>query len=157
MKLTRRNFIWASSAAASLTLFSGAGKIFGQVRRAPVLTQMPAESMADPLSFLSSKYFEPLIGSVMSGQSGKSRTVSFLLADVRDLALESNEARGYVGESFSLLLTAPVGSSPKGGIYMFRHPTIGVFSLLISPVGIFGRNFEAIVNRINTTPLIRRN
>jgi len=157
MKLTRRNFIWASgTAAVSLSFLGRGGEIFGQTRRSPVSIVMPPESTSDPVNFLSSTYFEPFVGSVLSGQTGRARAVNFQLAEVQDLARQSNEARGYLGESFSLLLTAPAGSSPKGGIYTFRHPTIGVFSLFISPVGRSGRNFEAVVNRINTTALVRR-
>jgi len=158
MKLTRRNFIKVSSAAAtSIAVLGGAGQILGQTRHAPSISaQLPPESLSDPVNFLTGSYFAPFVGTVIPAQSGRARAVSFLLAEVRDLSIDSNRARGYGGESFSLILSAPDGSSPQPGIYTFRHPTIGVFSLFVSRVGMSGRNFEAIVNRINTTALIRR-
>ena len=135
MKLTRRNFIKVSSAAAtSIAVLGGAGQILGQTRHAPSISaQLPPESLSDPVNFLTGSYFEPFVGTVIPAQSGRARAVSFLLAEVRDLSIDSNRARGYGGESFSLILTAPDGSSPQpvvsGQFYSILHPTEGTATI----------------------------
>ena len=150
MKLTRRNFIKASGAAAvsAPLLLGSVTSILGQVKGANDLFPIPFESTSDPVNFLTAKYFEPFLNGYMQVQARKARPVWIQLVDVKQLSRPINEERGFKGESFSLLFRGPDERALLSGVYTFQHAALGKFSLFLSPVGQAGDSYEAVVNRI---------
>lgn len=150
MKITRRNFVKTTTAAAvGAGALVSAGKLEAQ-RSLPGgdLFQIPPESTNDPLNYLSAKHFAIFVGTTMEAYAGRKRPVQVRLVDVSDVSLPANLKRGYAGESFSLVFET-VGRSPLAPqTYTFDHPNLGAFSLAIFPFGQAPRQFEAVVNRI---------
>lgn len=150
MKITRRSFIRASGAlAVSGVLFSSLGQVFGQKGAGGEGFPIPIESTTDPLNYLTRSHFEPFVNAYLQIQSGKSRPTRLQLLEVRELSKPINQKRGINGESFSLLFRSDQKRSIEGQVYTFRHASLGTFSLFLSPVGMSGHEYEAIVNRIS--------
>ncbi len=145
MKTNRRRFLQNScTAALTAALLSPATAAFGQSRVAK--PGAPPAASADPLARLTRQDFVPYIGEVMPVSDSSARSAAFQLIEANDLKNDANERRGYVGEVYSLIFEGS-GKRISGGLYEFDHYALGRFSLMIVPVGMSGKRFEAIVNR----------
>jgi hypothetical protein len=150
MKITRRNFVQISGMAAlSAAVLGPAGKVFGQNDPGSDLFALPADSLADPLNYLSRAHFEPFTGTAFRAGLAGGPGVNLRLKAVTDLTLAVNVKQGFTGESFSLLFESASGRRYAGGTYDFDHGNLGKFTLNLTPVGKSGRNYEAVINRVN--------
>ena len=150
MKSTRRNFLKRSGTVAlAAALIGPFASAFGQNRGSvDHLTSGPLAASTDPLSYLTQKDFISYIGEVFELRRDGQRPVKVRLTEATELHSSFNEKRGYVGESFSLLFESTGKSRLAGDLYDFDHYALGKFSLLVTPVGRSGTEYEAIVNRI---------
>jgi hypothetical protein len=150
MKFTRRSFIGQLSlsvlAAASVGSLGG---VRGQSALSDDLFLPPAESLSDPLNYLTSKHFEPFISTLFKVNSGSGRDSGLTLVEVRELGRKANGNRGFSGESYSLLFQGPTGRKLGQGRYRVHHDALGDLDLFVVPVGRAAGQYEAIVNRIS--------
>lgn len=150
MKFTRRRFIGTLGASAVAAASIGsAGKIFGQSAAADDLFFPSAASEADPLSYLTSKHFEPFINTAFKVGSGKMSDPQLVLKEVNQFKRKLNIEQGYSGESFSLIFEGSRTKKITPGNLDLRHPELGNLSFLVVPVGQTDTCFEVIVNRVN--------
>lgn len=147
MKITRRNFIRTSGtavlAAGALGSFSN---VLGQSRSAGDHGAVPAESLSDPVYYLTRAHFEPYLNTTMRVHDTEN-VFELRLVDLPDHTRPANQKKGFYGESFSLILTSPSGTRLAPGIYTFEHPALGTFALGLNPAGGADR-YEAVINRI---------
>lgn len=147
MKITRRNFIRISGTAViAAGLLGSVGSVAGQSRAGDVFT-VPSESLSDPLLYLTRAHFEPFLNTAMRVRDGE-EVLHLQLVELPDHTLPANHKRGFYGESFSLILSAPARSGMKAGLYTIEHPVLGTFMLNLNPVG-KGNRYEAVINRVN--------
>lgn len=150
MKFTRRSFLKRSGTVALTAAIAGPfATSFGQNRNSvDQLASAPLAASSDPLSYLTQKDFISYVGEVFELRRDGQRPVKVRLIEAAELHSAFNEKRGYVGESFSLLFESAGKSRLNGDLYDFDHYALGKFSLLVTPVGMSGTEYEAIVNRI---------
>lgn len=142
MDLTRRHFV--GIAGATLTAGLVTGRVLGQQAVANGLFPIPVESMNDPLNYLQMEHFVPFAGTTFRAVKGD-EVVNLDLLSVDRGPKASRTTRAGRGAAFSLLFRSLPGLS--GGIYSFDHATLGRFSMFVSPVGLAGTKYEAVVNR----------
>ena len=146
MQITRRYFLNALSAAAALYAVS---PVFGQSNKHKAeLFELPAEAYSDPLFSMTAKQFESFIGRTFTARDIDGVAVQFVLTEVNKLERSQNVLRGYYGECFSLIFTAPERVSIRQDPYEMRTDGLGIFSALIVPTGRHQREYEIIVNHI---------
>ncbi|MEP7213308.1 MAG: twin-arginine translocation signal domain-containing protein [Acidobacteriota bacterium] len=150
MKSTRRNFLKRSGTVALAAALTGPfANAFGQNRNAVNhLASARLAASTDPISYLTQKDFISYIGEVFELRRDGQRPVKVRLIEAAELHSAFNEKRGYVGESFSLLFEGMGKSRLTGDLYDFDHYALGKFSLLVTPIGMSGTQYEAVVNRI---------
>jgi len=143
-KSTRRAFIVASSAAVLGAAFSSSA--FGQKAVESFLGQ-DGEDPNAVLAKLGLNDFLPHVGETFEVYStvGKRLRLQLIAADNECETREWCSAAS--GEIFSLLFEAPRKSFYQQDVYSFDHFAMGKFQLLLVPVGLTGRRFEAIINR----------
>jgi len=146
--ITRRNFIqlFGVTAIAGFTINSSV-KIFGQ--GSDHLFRIPSESMTDPIFSFTSAHFTPFINDNFAVRSNESfKTTPLRLIDVKILEYKENLAKGFTGESFSLLFQGSLPENFVGDSFELSHPSLGVFTLFLVPVGKEPNRYEAIVNHL---------
>jgi hypothetical protein len=131
----------AAGTVAALSLTTG-----GQAVRALSGLIAPASTP------LSRSAFSPHVGSVfrVRPDTAGAPAVRMRLTDLSDVGRAPGHDR-----AFSLLFTASRSSAPlAGGLYVFDHPRMGHFELVVSPVGRGARvrDYEAIINRLPGSP-----
>jgi hypothetical protein len=153
MKLTRRKFIRSLSATAALAAitFHPAGKVLAQAQaeRRDHIFAPPSESTYDPLNYLVSEHFEPFINTSFSIEVSKEEFVELRLVEVTGFKNKVNLKRGFSGEGFSLLFEDTEIRRIESKTYLFRHNGLGDFSLFLSPTGLKGHRYEAVINRLS--------
>lgn len=150
MKITRRDFLLSSGAAAFTANFVlPATNIFGQTVKNEKVFPIPPESTVDALNYLRREHFETLLNTVFEFQPEEGRAFNLNLILVENLSLAANEKNGLRGDSFSLLFEGSKKAKIPQGVYQVNHDLLGKFSLFIVPVGLRGNRYEAIINRIN--------
>lgn len=125
-----------------------AQNIFGQSLKTEQFFPIPPESSNDALSYLKREHFEPFINTTFQFQPVEGRTFELRLIAAENLSREVNQKQGLSGESFSLLFEGSKKSKIPQGAYQVNH-ALGNFLLFITPVGLIGNRYEAIINRIN--------
>jgi hypothetical protein len=146
--ITRRDFIqlFGVTAIAGLTINSPIN-IFGQ--SSGDLYRIPAESMTDPLFSFTSAHFTPFINDNFAVRSNESfKTTPLRLIEVEILEHKENLAKGFTGESFSLLFSGSHPENVAGDMFEFSHPSLGVFTLFLAPVGKEPNRYQAIVSHL---------
>jgi len=143
-KSTRRAFIVASSSAVLGVAFSTSAS--GQKSVESFLGQDGDDPNA-VLAKLGLNDFLPHVGETFEVYStvGKRLRLQLIAADNECETREWCSAAS--GEIFSLLFEAPRKSFYQQDVYSFDHFAMGKFQLLLVPVGLTGRRFEAIINR----------
>ena len=74
------------------------------------------------------------------------QTVRVRLLEAAPSAARRQDGRPTTGEAFSLLFDAAPAGANLHGISAGRHPSLGTFTLFVSPVGVRSQ-LEAVVNR----------
>lgn len=146
--ITRRDFIqlFGVTAIAGLTINSPVN-IFGQ--SPGDLFRIPPESMTDPVFSFTSAHFTPFInGDFQIRQNASRETAQLILTDVKVFERKANLAKGATGESFSLLFRGSLPENFAGNSFELFHPSLGVFTLFLAPVGKERDRYEAIVNHL---------
>lgn len=150
MKISRRKFFLNSGAAALTAAVVLPGQnIFGQSLTRAQFFPIPPESTNDALTYLKREHFEPFINTLFQFQPETGRAFTLTLMAAENTAREVNQQQGFSGESYSLLFESSKKTKIAQGIYQVNHE-IGSFSLFITPVGLRGNRYEAVVNRINS-------
>jgi hypothetical protein len=144
-KFTRRDFIMGSGAA--LLASSIAMPALGQTRRSSGLTKLPPAYAADGLTSLAYDNFVPYIGEVMQVQASDGRSIPLRLIAAENLRERPDWHAMYKGDSYSLTFETTRKGEIRQDVFKFEHYALGSFSLLLAPVGLTGRRFEAIINR----------
>lgn len=140
---TRRTFILSSGVA--LLGASLAASAFGQ-KAVDTLLAPDGEDPNAVLAKLGINDFLPHVGETFDVYSpeGKRLRLQLIAAEnereMRRLGLAN-------GEVYSLLFEAPRKLFYKQDVYSFDHFSMGKFQLLLVPVGLTGRRFEAVINR----------
>ncbi|MDQ3801455.1 MAG: hypothetical protein M3384_18695 [Acidobacteriota bacterium] len=155
MTITRRRFVRNLSAAAlaAVSLSSTAASVFSQTAETNAATDglfpVPPESAADALNFLTRAHFEPFVNTFVEVYDGEIQVARLRIIEVTELKRANNEKRSFTGESFSLLFQdtrrARLAAQTT---YRIQHFALGEFSLLLSPTGLKGNRYEAIINRV---------
>jgi hypothetical protein len=113
--------------------------------------RIPAASMRDPVYYMTVATFAPYVGAQFSLSLGGLKSVGLKLVNVEDLRPAALRESTVVGKDcFSILFQGPSRLPLKQDTYRLRHPALGEFSLLITPViakreGAF---YQAIINRM---------
>lgn len=150
MKINRRNFIQAfGTTALAISFFNPVKTVFGQTVTGDDLFPVPAESLNEPLTYLTSRHFEPYVNTFVRVQKSEKRSVQLELIEVSQTPNEGNAKHGFNGESFSLLFQSADKAKLVQGTYKISHDALGEFSLLLVPVGLRGIRYEAIINHVN--------
>lgn len=151
MKITRRSFVKTFGAAVLAVGFANpVQSVFGQIR--PMkddLFLIPPESTNDPLTYLTSKHFEPFVNTFVRVWTDDKRAVQLELIEVKELQHSSNDKRGLSGESYSLLFQSAGKIKLPQETYRIEHDALGALSLFLVPVGLEGNRYEAVINRIS--------
>lgn len=155
MKMHRRNFIQTLGITALALgflnpvkdVFGQKGNILGSLEGG--LFPIPPESLNDPLTYLTSRHFEPFVNTVVRVKKSESRTIELELIEVKQLNHEVNDKRGFYGESFSLLFQNAGKTKLPQGTYEIEHDALGRFSLFLVPTGLRGIRYEAIINHVS--------
>jgi Domain of unknown function (DUF6916) len=148
--ITRRNFIemlgLTTVSGLSLTL---AGKAFGQTFQPDDLFSLPSASLYDPLMQFTGAHFKPFINSEFPARlEGARRIERLMLLEVKELERKKNLAKGFTGESFSLMFASKRDTPLAGNLFEFNHPSLGAFSLMLAAVGDEPNRYEAIINHL---------
>lgn len=122
--------------------------IFGQSLKPGELFPIPPESTNDALTYLKREHFEPFVNTVFQFHPVEGRAFNLQLLGAENSARSANAKQGLSGESFSLLFEGSAKSKIPQGNYQVTH-ALGHFTLFITPVGLRGNRYEAIINRIN--------
>ena len=150
MEFSRRNFLKTAGIAGAAIAASGSlTTIFGQRRKSGDLYAIPGESYNDPLFFKSKADFEGMIGSrfTVSGTGG--RPIELTLSAIVDHERKSNAARGFYGESYSLIFDLPRGiRNFQQDVYELRSAQFGASNVLLVPVGLEKRQIELVINHV---------
>ncbi|HEY0426273.1 MAG TPA: hypothetical protein VGC76_00575 [Pyrinomonadaceae bacterium] len=146
--ITRRNFIEMLSltvvGGASLTF---AGKALGQTFKPGDLFSLPAESLSDPVLSFTSAHFTPFINNDFQGRpQGARRSERLKLLNVKEVQLKGNLEKSVAGDSFSLMFASLRNAPLTGNLFEFVHPSLGVFTLFLTPVSAEPNRYEAIIN-----------
>lgn len=123
------------------------GIISGRSISDPGLYAIPAESLSDPMIYLTRAHFEPFLNTMMRGSRNEA-AAPLRLVEASDDTSAMNQKIGFNGESFTLIFEPVSRKAPGGGRYDFEHPSLGRFSLDLLPFGKDGR-LQAIINRIS--------
>ena len=118
----------------------------GQTRTSASLLKAPL-TMTDTLRSLGVQNFVPFIGEVMRVQTSDGRGVQLRLIAADDLRELPGWRSAYKGDVYSLTFETPGKNKLGQDVYKFEHYSLGSFSLLLVPVGLTGRRFEALINR----------
>lgn len=147
--ISRRNFIQLGAIGlVGASSIATAGKAFA----ANQLFPLPAGVSADPISRLTSKDFEPLVNTIFRIQNSDllPGTADLRLIQVKKLAHPVNTARGFRGESYSLLFEKSRRQQRFGqGEYNFSHAKLANFSVFVIPVTPDPNHYEVVVNQIS--------
>lgn len=141
----RRDFIRGTGASLATLIVSGTALSQLPVTVGP-FDKAPTPA-ADRLGSLVVEDFIPFIGENLRAQTSDGRGVQLKLILAEDSGVSSKWRSRYVGPSYSLTFEAPRKSNLPQDVYAFRHYHLGNFSLLLVPVGLTGRRFEALINR----------
>jgi hypothetical protein len=142
---TRRDFLLGTGVA--LVASSAALPAIGQTRKGSGLAKQPPTFVPDALSALTYDSFVSYIGEVMTVQNSDGRTVRLRLIAADNLSEIPDWHSKYKGQAYSLTFEIVRKAEVKQDVYKFDHYALGSFSLLLVPVGLTGRRFEAIINR----------
>lgn len=150
MEVTRRNFLQLSGTALLAIGVSGSINSISAQKAGDGLFPIPAESLSDPINYLTRAHFEPFLNTVFRvTQDDRSFDLQLVeLPTSIKVVRAYNEKQGFYGESFSLMLMGSPRARLAPGLYTFEHPTLGTFSLTLNPVDRKGE-YEAVINRIN--------
>lgn len=151
MEVTRRNFIQLSGTALLAVGISGSIHTVNAQKTAPgEYFPIPAESLSDPISYLTRAHFEPFLNTTFRvSQDEQTYDLQLVELPVGPEVIRSfNEKHGYYGESFSLILMGSRKTRLAPGLYTFEHPVLGTFSLSLNPVERKGE-YQAVINRVN--------
>jgi hypothetical protein len=113
--------------------------------------QISAASMRDPVYYLTVDSLSPYVGTQFSFSLNRFKTARMKLVEVEDLRPAAVKESTIVGKDcFSILFQGPSSLPLKQDSYRLKHPALGEFSLLVTPVyskrrGLF---YEAIINRL---------
>jgi hypothetical protein len=132
---------------AGLLASSIAIPALGQTRRTSGITKLPPAYTGDALASLAYGNFVSYIGEVMQVQSSDGRTLPLRLIAVENLRERPDWHAMYKGDEYSLTFEITRKGEVRQDVYKFDHYALGSFSLLLVPVGLTGRRFEAIINR----------
>lgn len=147
MSISRRRFAQtAGLAIAGTSLAVSPVKLFAQSLGSA--TGLSAEAGADILMNMTSEAFLPYVGTIFQPANGAQR-ISLQLIEILTKAFEENRLLGVTGESFSLVFRTLGKKALPQGIHTFEHPSLGTFSLFISPVGRSGSRFQAVINHLS--------
>jgi hypothetical protein len=149
MAISRRKF--AQKAGLAIVGAGLAGSAAGAFSRSPKpgsLFGISARPLADPLTTLRSDLFLPYIGTIFHTGRIHGPGNSLQLTDVilHRRSMEKSSETG--GESFSLLFRSIGRKRSPGEIHIFRHPSLGTFSLFIAPVERAKKTYEAVINHL---------
>jgi hypothetical protein len=144
-KFTRRDFFLGSGAA--LLASSIAIPVLGQSRKTSGLAKLPPTFATDALASLTYDSFVSYIGEVMTVQTSDGRVVQLRLIAADNLRDVPDWRAKYKGDSYSLTFEIVRKARLWQDVYKFDHYALGSFSLLLVPVGLTGRRFEALINR----------
>jgi hypothetical protein len=141
---TRRAFIFSSGVAligASLTTSA-----FGQ-KAVETFLLPDGEDPNAVLAKLGINDFLPHVGETFEVYSTEGKRLRLQLIAADNECETTEWCKAAAGDSFSLLFEAPRKSFYKQDVYSFDHFAMGKFQLLLVPVGLTGRRFEAVINR----------
>ena len=153
METTRRNFLQTTAAAVTFVLASGGLRAFGQ-QPPDDLFAVPGEAYSDPLFSLTMRQAEALLGTpftttvVDERTLAGARTVRLILTEVNPLERKGNSARGYYGESFSLIFVTQQRVLLGQGAYRLSGGGLTLDDVLLVPTGIAHDKYEVIVNHV---------
>jgi len=149
MKISRRKFFLNTGVAAlTAAVVFPAQNTFGQSLKTGQFFPIPPESTNDALTFLRREHFEAFVNTAFQFQPAEGRAFNLQLIAAENSSRSANEKQGLSGESFSLLFEGSKKSKIPQGNYQVSH-ALGQFTLFITPVGLRGNRYEAIINRIN--------
>ena len=147
MSISRRRFAQtAGLAIAGTSLTVSPVKLFAQSLGSA--TGLSAEAGADVLINMTSEAFLPYVGTIFQPVNGTQR-ISLQLTEITTNPFKENRLRGVTGESFSLVFRSLDRKALPPGIHTFEHPSLGTFSLFISPIGRSGSRFQAVINHLS--------
>lgn len=143
-QLTRRTFI--SNSGIALLGSSLSASVFGQ-KAVDTFLAPDGEDPNAVLAKLGINDFLPHVGETFEVYSSEGKRLRLQLIAADNECETSEWCKALSGESFSLLFEAPRKTSYKQDVYSFDHFAMGKFRLLLVPVGLTGRRFEAVINR----------
>ncbi len=108
---------------------------------------LPAEARGSALR-LNLGTFEPLVNTSFSIRSRAAAPTSIRLVEVVRSPSTKRRKNARPTDGFSLIFDASGKRRLKDQIYEVSHPQLGSFSMFISAVGMSGRRYQAVFNRI---------
>ena len=145
-KLTRRKFLVSSGIA--LIGASSASSLFGQIAGSTKPFVVPPESEDDVLARLTLNDFLPHVGEEFKVYSQDGRALRLQLIAAENDCERVKWGSNYAGDLFTLLFETRRTLNFGQDVYEFDHFALGKFQLLLAPVGLTGRRFEAVINRM---------
>ena len=144
-KFTRRDFVRGIPAVLFATALGSSASAQSRSGNRTLETTSPLP--ADSLGFLVLDDFVPFIGETFRAVTSSGRGVQLRLAFAESAGQSSEWRNRYAGSAYSLTFEGARNSKLAQDVYSFEHYALGNFSLLLVPVGLTGRRFEALINR----------
>jgi hypothetical protein len=155
MPLTRREFMRAGmmSAISAGFILNSARIGFAQTTTTAA-RDIPLEARKDPVFSFQPDTFKPYVGGYFEAPNARGEMIALQLVSLETFkpsrtALRLTKKMGDT-ESFSLLFKADAELPPFTSIHKIKHPSLGEFSLFLSPKK--GENgelfYEAVINHI---------
>lgn len=149
MTISRREFIRnAGIAALTASVILPSTNVFGKTATNGSFP-VPPGTADNPLTYLKVQHFEVFVNDTFRFQKDGASGVKLQLVEANERSLPNNVKQGLIGDSYSLVFQNNSKSAIDHGLFTVTHEQLGRFDLLISPVGLHGNRYEAIVNRIN--------
>lgn len=147
MSISRRQFTQtAGLAIVGAGCAVSASKAFSQSVKGGGL--LSAQTISDPLLYLSKEVFEPFIGTVFKSVQAETGA-AMRLVEVIDLTNVKGQHSKATGECFTLIFRQIGRDAIKTDIHRFEHSSLGDFAIMISPVGRSGKTYQAVINHLS--------
>jgi hypothetical protein len=154
MALTRREFVRAGVMSAISAGFILNSARIGFAQKVTRASDIPLEARKDPVFSFQPDTFKAYVGGYFEAPNARGEMIALQLVSLEVFKLSRTALRltKKMGdtESFRLLFKAEAELPPFTSIHRIKHPSLGEFSLFLSPrKGANGELFyEAVINHI---------
>lgn len=139
--IDRRGFLKIGGTALA------AGVLLGSEALGQKSGDLPSDIYTDRVSSFTATTFEPAVGSKFSVVAGEDRYL-LRLTEVERLDYRPKMKQAVATSGFVLVFEAVSKGRIADGTYEVTHPDLGAFTMSVSTLGMSGREYQAVFNRV---------